>query len=89
MQYLSLTFQECIQSFPQKMARNKIKTYTHTAFLKIFSGTREKKDKNALEIGYQHFKRSPNFNIFVVKYQSFTKFSIRWPVSRYISCKEM
>jgi len=48
-----------------------------------------KKDKNALEIGYQHFKRSPNFNIFVVKYQSFTKFSIRWPVSRYISCKEM
>jgi len=40
--------------------------------------------KNALEIGYQRFKRSPNSSIFVVKYQSFTKFSIRWPVSRYI-----
>jgi len=25
----------------------------------------KKKIKNALEIGYQHFKRSPNFSIFV------------------------
>jgi len=48
------------------------------------SGARKKKDKNTLEIGYQNFKRSPNFNMFVVKYQSFTKFSIRWPVTRYI-----
>jgi len=38
----------------------------------------EQKDKNALQIGYRHFKRSPNSSIFVVKYQSFTKFSIRW-----------
>ena len=84
MQSLSLTFQECMQSLPQ-MARNKIKAYTYTAFLKIFEVVHEKKkDKNTLEIGYQNFKRSPNFNIFVVKYQSFTKFSIRWPVTRYI-----
>jgi len=34
----------------------------------------EQKDKNALEIGYQHFERSPNSSIFVVEYQSFTKF---------------
>jgi len=33
--------------------------YTHTAFLKIFRVAHENKDKNALEIGYQHFKRSP------------------------------
>jgi len=44
MQYLSLTFQECMQTLPQKMARNKIKAYTHTAFLKIFRVVREKKD---------------------------------------------
>jgi len=34
------------------MARNKIKAYTHTAFLKIFRVVHEQKDKNALEIGY-------------------------------------
>jgi len=28
MQYLSLTLQECMQTLPQKMARNKIKAYT-------------------------------------------------------------
>jgi len=44
----------------------------------------EQKDKNALEIGYQHFKRSPNSSIFVGEYQSFTIFSIRWPISRYL-----
>jgi len=82
MQYLSLTFQECMQSLPQKMAGNKIKAYTHTAFLKMFGVVHEKRIENALEIGCQHFKRFPNFNIFVVKYQSYTKFSIRWPVSR-------
>jgi len=27
----------------------------------------KKRIKDALEIGYQHFKRSPNFNLFVVK----------------------
>jgi len=32
---------------------------THTAFLKIFRVVHEKKDKNALETGYQRFKRSP------------------------------
>jgi len=57
---------------------------THTAFLKISRVLHKQKDKNALVIGYQHFKRSPNSNIFVVKYQSFTKFSIRMPVSKYI-----
>jgi len=57
MQYLSLTFQECMQSLPQKMARNEIKAYTHTAFLKIFRVVHEKKDKTALDIGYQHFKQ--------------------------------
>jgi len=56
MQYLSLTFEECMQSLPQKMARNKIKAYTHTAFLIIVRVVRETKDKNALEIRYQHFK---------------------------------
>jgi len=66
MQFLSLTFQECMQTLPQKMARNEIKVYTHIAFLIIFRMVHEKKDKNALEIGYQFFKRSPNFNIFVV-----------------------
>jgi len=80
-----------MEALPQKTASNKIKAYTHTAFLKIFRVVHKKQDKNALEIGYQHFKRSPNFSIFVVKYQSFTKFSIRWPVSRYtlLPCKEM
>jgi len=73
-----------MQTLPQKVVRNKIKVYTHTAFLKMFSVVYEKRIKNALEIGSQHFKRSPNFNIVVVKYQSFTKFSIRWPVSRYL-----
>jgi len=47
MQYLSLTFQECMQSLPQKMVRNKITAYTHTAFLKIFRVVQEKKDKSA------------------------------------------
>jgi len=75
-----------MQSLPQKMARNKIIAYTHTAFLKIVRVVlyRKKRIKNTLEIGYQHLKRSPNFNIFVVKYQSFTKFLIKWPVSRYM-----
>jgi len=67
MKYLSLAFQECMHTLPQKMARNKIKAYTHTAFLNIFRVVHEKKDKNALEIGYQHFERSPNVSIFVVK----------------------
>jgi len=67
-----------MQPLPQKMARNKIKAYTHTAFLKMFRVVREKRINNALEVGYQHFKRSPNFNMFVVEYQSFTRFSIRW-----------
>jgi len=35
MQCLSLTFHECMQSLPQRVARKKIKVYTHTAFLKI------------------------------------------------------
>jgi len=66
-----------MQSLPQKKARNKIKSiHTHCISENFQSGTR-KKDKNTLEIGYQHFKRSANFNIFVAKYQSFTKFSIR------------
>ena len=43
-----------------------------------------KRIKTALEIGYQHYQPSPNSNIFVVEYQSFTKFLIRWPVSKYI-----
>jgi len=53
MQYLSLTFQECMQSFLHEMARNRIKAYIHTAFLKIFRVVHEKKNKNALEVGYQ------------------------------------
>jgi len=57
---------------------------THTAFPKLFRVVHEKKIKNALEVGSEHFKKSPNFNIFVVECQAFTKFSIRWPVSRYI-----
>jgi len=50
---------------------------THTAFLKIFrvAGYTNKRIKNAL---------SPYSNIFVVKYQSFTKCLIRWPVLNYI-----
>jgi len=59
MQYLSLTFEQCMQSLPQKMARNKIKAYTHTAFLKISEWYTKKRMKNAIEICYQHFKRSP------------------------------
>jgi len=72
-----------MQTLSQKMARNKIKAYSHCISDNFRSGIR-KNDKNALEIGYPHFKRSPNFSIFVIKYQSFAKFSIRWPVSRYI-----
>jgi len=70
-------------SLPQKMARNKLKTYAH-CISENFQCYTNKRIKNALEIGYQHFKRSPNSNIFVVKYQSFTKFSIRFSVSKYI-----
>jgi len=39
-----------MQSLPQKMASNKIKGYTHTAFLKIFRVVHEKKDKKCLEV---------------------------------------
>jgi len=53
-------------SLPQKMARNKIKPLSHTAFLKIFRVVHEKKIKNALDTGYQHFKRSQNSSIFVL-----------------------
>jgi len=70
-------------SFPQKMARIKIKAYTH-CISENFQCYTNKRIKNALEIGYQHYKPSPNSNIFVVKCQSFTKFFIRWPVSKYI-----
>jgi len=70
-----------MQTLPQKMARNKIKAYTQPVVLIIFRVVHEKRIKNFLDIGYQHFKRSLNFSIFEVKYQSFTKFSIRWPVS--------
>jgi len=83
-QYLLLMFDECMQTlFLRRWQETKSKR-THTAFLKIFTMVNEQKDENALEIGYQHFKGSPNFSIFVVKYQSFTKFSIRWLISRYI-----
>jgi len=64
-------------SLPQKMARSKVKVYTRTAFLKIFGVVQEKRRKNTLETGCQHFERFPNSSIFVVKNQSFTKFSIR------------
>jgi len=58
---------------------------THTAFLKNFSVTRTKGKKClSNRLPTIHFKRSPNSNIFVVKYQSFTKFSIRLSVSKYI-----
>jgi len=65
-------------SLPQ-MARSKIKAYASTAFLKIFRVAHRKKDKNTLDTGYQHFEPSPNSStgLFVIKYQSFTKFSIR------------
>jgi len=33
-------------------------------------------------LGLNLYSRLANPNLFVVKYQSFTKFSIRWPVSR-------
>jgi len=52
--YLSLTFQECTQTLPQKVARNKIKAYTDTAFLKIFRVV-QKKDKKC------HRNRLPTF----------------------------
>jgi len=51
---------------------------THTAFLKIFRVVHEKKIKNALEVGYQHFKQSPNL-------QNFRSDGL----SQDISCKEM
>jgi len=67
MQYLLLTFQECMQTlFLRRWQETKSKC-THTAFLKIFRVLHEQKDKNALEIDYQHFERSPNCNIFMVK----------------------
>ena len=70
-------------SLLQKMTRNKIKAYTHY-ISENFQWYTNKRIKNALEIGHQHYKPTPNSNIFVVKYQSFTKFLIRWPVSKYI-----
>jgi len=48
MQYLWLTFQECMQTPFQKMARIKITAYTHTAFLKIFRVVHEEKYKKCL-----------------------------------------
>jgi len=83
-QYLLLMFHECMQTlFLRRWQETKSKR-TRTAFRKIFTMLHEQKDKNALEIGYQYFKRSPNSSIFVIEYQSFTKFSIRWSISKYI-----
>jgi len=70
--------------FLRRQARNKIKVYTHTAFQKIFRVVYEQKDKKCLTntnmLNYlPHFDSS---NLFVIKYQSFTKFSIRWSDSR-------
>jgi len=48
-------------SLPQKISRNKIKAYTY-----CISVLHEQKDKNVLEIGCQHYKPSPNSNIFVI-----------------------
>jgi len=45
--------------------------HTHTAFLTIFRVVHETKDKNALEIRYQHFKRSPKFSILPIIYEIF------------------
>jgi len=52
-------------SLPQKMARSKIKAYAH-CISENFQSYTNKRIKNALEIDYQHFKPSPNSNIFVV-----------------------
>ena len=83
MQYLSLTFQECMQTLPQKMSRKKSKR-THTLrFWKFAEWHTIKRIKNALEIGYQHFKRSPNFSIFVVKYP------IIYEIFNQIACLKM
>jgi len=71
-------------SLPQKMAKNKIIVYTHTAFLKNFKVVHEQKDKKCLiNTNMLNYLRSfENSSIFVVKYQSLTKFPIRWPDSR-------
>jgi len=88
MQYLLLTFQECMQTLPQKMSRNKIKAYTHTAFLIIFRVVHETKDKNALEICSQHFKRSPKCSILPTIYEILDQMTclkinlVRWLTSK-------
>jgi len=66
-----------------------IKAYTHTAFLKLFRVIHEKRTKDALKIGYQHFKRSPNLNVFVVKNINHLQNFRSDGLSQDISCKEM
>jgi len=73
MQYYRWRFKSLCKRFLRRRQNTKSKrTYT-LHFWKFSEWYTKKRIKNPLEIGYQHFKRSLNFIIFVVKYQSFTK----------------
>jgi len=58
--------------------------YTYTAFLKNLRVVHEQKDKKCLGNTnmLNYLPRFDNSSIFVAKYQSFTKFLIRWLDSR-------
>jgi len=48
MQFLSLTFQECMQTLSLKRWQETKSKRTHTAFMKIFRVVHEKNDKKYL-----------------------------------------
>jgi len=72
-------------SLPQKICKKQNQSvHTHTAFLKVFRVVHEQEDEKCLRNTnmLNCLPRFDNSSVFVVKYQSFTKFSIRWPNSR-------
>jgi len=62
MQYLLLTFRESTQTlFLKRYVGNKMKAYTHTAFLKVFRVVHEQKDIKMPQ-KYQLLNELPSFN---------------------------
>jgi len=56
-----------VYAIPSSEDGKKQNESVHTpSFLKMFRLVDKKRIKNALEIGYRHFKRSPSFNVFMI-----------------------
>jgi len=86
MQYLLLPFREWMKLYSSEDRQETKSKRTHTAFLKIFIVVHEQKNEKCPRSTniFNYLTRFDNSSIFVVKYPSFTKFSIRWPVSKLI-----